>query len=200
MPDDPDKLWINWKPKDPTKTEASIEAILSDEYKDAGYWARHYSGVRLTLGTFFLTAATAIISQRLDKPDWRYAIVAAVIAFMGLLLFCLFSSLTFKEMNRQRDIINSYRQHLLSGPEKQQLRKYAWWNEYSGGWIVVGFLLLFSVYLIAWLCHGFAPKQTMTEAGQGHQVQLGLEVKVGTSDPVMLQIPVTVTAKPDPQQ
>ncbi len=192
------KPWIDWKSKDES-ADKSIEALLSDEYKDAGYWARHYSTVRLTLGTFFLTAATAVITQRLDQPDWRVAILASSLALFGVVLFCIFSRLTYNEMNRQLKIVNSYREKLLPAQDFQPIKMYKWIKAASGGCAAGVFVLFFLGLVFVWLNDGFAPNRSLAEQGTTSTTQLSLDVKVGGSDPVTLQIPITVTAKtPEP--
>jgi hypothetical protein len=56
-------------PEKATTKEAETRTVLLQEYGDHGNWARHYSTIRLTLGTFFITAATGMITVRLDRPQ-----------------------------------------------------------------------------------------------------------------------------------
>src|ERR1700693_2085494 len=92
-PEPPEDLWTDWN--------SETQGVLGREYEDAGHWGRHYSAVRMTLGTFFLGGAVGLISLRWDKPDTTTAGWAAAIAILGVVLFVWFSTLTFVEMNKQ---------------------------------------------------------------------------------------------------
>lgn len=56
-----------------------------------------------TVGTFFITAATGFISLRWDTPQGGIALISAVVFGMGVILFLIFSALTFDETNKQRE-------------------------------------------------------------------------------------------------
>jgi len=106
-------LWINWPSIQPTATgttaDDDIRSILSSEYSDQGAWARHYSVVRMTLGTFFLTGSIGVIYKKWDDSfDFWTAALAGIILAVGIVLFLRFTQLTFREMNHQIRIVNSY--------------------------------------------------------------------------------------------
>ena len=76
------------------------QAILA-EYKDHGDWARHYSTVRMTVGTFFVTASTALIYARWGNPSSSLIAITASLFGIGVLVFGYFTYLTFDRMKAQ---------------------------------------------------------------------------------------------------
>lgn len=120
--------WPKW-PAPGETTPASSTAARDDdtkrallaEYGEHGAWARHFSGVRMTLGTFFLTASIGIMYQRWDNFDPKTATLAGMALIIGIVLFVYFSWLTFKYVNRQRAIAEDYQTKLC--PELQKRPK-----------------------------------------------------------------------------
>ena len=115
---------LTWPDPQPDPTQASMKdadtrAVLLQEYSDRGQWARHYSAVRMTLGTFFITAATGVITLRWDSPQLAIAVFAGVVFLIGVFLFVVFSHWTFREMNGQFKIVDSYRQKLGAPPMRK---------------------------------------------------------------------------------
>lgn len=180
--------WPFWP--DPGTDDANkardLRTVLSDEYKDAGYWGRHYSTVRMTVGTFFVSATTAAVYLRWDHASVPLAILAVVSAVLGLAVYSLFTAWTFAEMNRQRAIANAYRKWLHPDP-CQRISPYDWRVASSGLPLGLGVFSLVAV-LIAWWSWS---------AWQGHSSavdpQLPIKVQVGQSQPVTIQVPVKVS-------
>ena len=72
-------------------------------YHDAGDWARHYSIVRLTVGTFLVTTCVAILVLKPERmeTDANLGNAVALLWLIGLFVFYTFTFLTYKERNRQ---------------------------------------------------------------------------------------------------
>jgi len=157
----------------PDSKDADIRKVLLEEYHDHGEWARHYSTVRMTLGTFFITAATGIISLRWDNPDPGIAIVAAGVFLLGLALFVGFTSLTFHEMNSQFRIVKSYHRKLGSGTDK--IPEVGFWKTRSGGLVVVLATVAF-VALDGWWLYLSKPQT------DSHTVTVPIKVSVGQAE------------------
>jgi len=110
-----DRLWNDWPGPTATATstttkEDDLKQVLVSEYSDQGSWARHYSTVRMTLGTFFLTGSIGVIYKKWDDQyDPSTVILGGTILAIGIALFLRFTWLTFRRMNDQRGIVNSYR-------------------------------------------------------------------------------------------
>jgi hypothetical protein len=187
----PDEFWTKWETKQ--GEESSTAAVLLEEYKDAGYWGRHYSTVRLTLGTFFLTAAGGMIYHQWEKPNWMTAIGALVIALIGFGLFVLFSFLTFNEMNAQREIVSVYRKKL----GKDDKGKKALWL-FNRFWtktaLPIGLLFLggFFGFTLLWASSTFRDAQQTSSPAE---TKLPISVQVGSGSPVTIDVPVKVAPK-----
>jgi len=175
---------------DPTRAntkEADTRSVLLQEYSDHGNWARHYSAVRMTLGTFFLTAATGMITLRWDKPQPAVAVVAGAVLGIGVFLFMVFSGLTFDEMNKQRAVVDSYRDKLKTG-NMEVTRKLSLWKWGTGLPLAIVFVVAFTTFDFWWL---FASKP---RASQVTQITVPMKVKVGQQPEVIVDVPITLTA------
>jgi hypothetical protein len=181
------ELWAEWVAKGQEETVTA--AALLDEYKDAGYWGRHYSTVRLTLGTFFLTAAGGMVYHQWDHPNALTAVGAIGIAVIGFTLFVIFSFLTFHEMNRQLEIASIYRAKLGKDEEgKKPLTRHNRFFAKTAVPLGLPLLLIFVAFTCAWALKAFK------EDGVA-DTKLQLSVQVGTSSPVTVEVPVKVTPK-----
>jgi hypothetical protein len=181
---------LAWPDPQPDSTkantkEADIRTVLLQEYGDHGQWARHYSTVRMTLGTFFITAATGVITLRWDTPQIAIAVTAGVIFGIGLLLFMIFSAFTFKEMNAQFEIVDSYRKKLETTAEATP--RFKLWRWGTGLPIAVLFVVAFLSFDLWWL---FGSK---LELRQASQITVPMKVKVGQQPEVTIDVPIKVT-------
>jgi hypothetical protein len=134
----------------PWNTET--EATLIEYYKERGQWARHYSAVRLTLGTFFVTLSFGILQFRWDTPELKVGVVLLTCAF-GVFLFILFSKYTFDEMKGQMEIVNSFRE--ANSITLIDLKNYDWLNwrkTFSGLPVAIIFFVLFAAVDAWWVC------------------------------------------------
>ena len=174
-------LWTAWT----TGTEGEeIRNVLTEEYRDHGAWARHYSTVRMTLGTFFLSAATGVIYLRWDKPECGTAILAVMILLIGVILYLRFSWLTFTEMNRQRQIVAAYRTALTK--EEATLKPIAPIWKWDSAYICLTLGLLFLAFDSWWLYGPHAASKTL-------EFKIPIAVQVGKAPAVSIQVPVKVT-------
>ncbi|MGA2038814.1 MAG: hypothetical protein ABSH42_06010 [Bryobacteraceae bacterium] len=185
-------MFLAWPVPQPDSTkantkEADTRSVLLQEYADHGNWARHYSAVRMTLGTFFLTAATGMITLRWDKPQPAVAVAAGAILSIGVLLFLVFSRLTFDEMNKQRTIVDSYRDKLRTGNMKVTPKLHLWKTR-TGLPIAVLFVVAFASFDLWWL-FASQPKPSRVT-----QITVPMKVKVGQQPEVVVDVPITVTA------
>jgi hypothetical protein len=64
----------------------------SAEYADLGQWARHYSIVRMTLGTFWLGFPLLVLQQQWSTPDSLMLVVVLSMTVFGFCLFALFTA------------------------------------------------------------------------------------------------------------
>lgn len=122
-------------------------AIKLEFYKDRGQWARHYSTVRLTLGTFFVTLSVGILHFRWNTPELKVGIGAFIICALGAFLFSAFSKATFDEMKGQMEIVN-----FLQPDAGIDLNKYDWKKRFIGLPIAIIFLVLFAIVDGWWVC------------------------------------------------
>lgn len=92
----------------------SMEAIsdgrveqLRQFYNEHGQWARHYSTVRMTVGTFFLGVALVTVQFRWEQMD-IFALLGVILAVgFGLGVFYFFSKQTLLSLNSQLKVANS---------------------------------------------------------------------------------------------
>ena len=78
-------------------------------YNDHGNWARHYSTVRMTVGTFFLTSSFAILGLQWKSPDRALGLFVAIYITVGWIMFLGFSHLTFRKLRQQREMAKEAR-------------------------------------------------------------------------------------------
>jgi hypothetical protein len=170
------------------KTIPGTDNVLSEHYKEHGQWARHYSTVRMTLGTFFLTFAFGILQFRWDKPETEVAIIAGGVFLLGLVVFLLFSLATFNEMNNQLKIVNAYRKSLNTSTVPLYGR-----NTLSGWPLAILFLLLFGFVV----CKFWTLAET--KATKGAEVMVPLVLQSGekrTTFQVPIEISIDQTKSP----
>jgi hypothetical protein len=180
---------LKWPAPQPDATKANtgdadIRTVLVQEYGDHGQWARHYSTVRMTVGTFFITAATGFISLRWDTPQGGIALISAVIFGMGVILFLIFSALTFDEMNKQREIVDTYSEIL--GLRTAKSKKLSLWKSATGLVIVIALVLAFASFDL-WWC--FYSKPQLKGAAQ---ITVPLKLQVGQQPVFTVNVPVKV--------
>jgi hypothetical protein len=187
----PSEFWAEWVTKSEDANVTS--AALLEEYKDAGYWGRHYSTVRLTLGTFFLTAAGGMLYHQWEKPDNLTAWGACGIALVGLALFAVFSYFTFKEMNRQLEISSVYRAKLGKAGKQCPLEVYRPLWTFTALPIGLSFFVLFCVLTVLWARGVFGELADKKPAPV--EAKLPISVQVGSGNPVTIEVPVKVNPK-----
>jgi hypothetical protein len=151
------KLWITWPASQATPTTTTetddIKSILSSEYSDQGSWARHYSTVRMTLGTFFLTGSIGVIYKKWDDPFDRWtAALAGIILAVGVILFLRFTFMTFREMNHQIRIVNSYRAALIN-KDPPLVEEAAPLGHWDGKYLALGAVAFYFLVLFLWWQH-----------------------------------------------
>lgn len=184
----PDWEWAGDNAK--SKNEV-VAAVLSQEYMDAGNWARHYSTVRMTLWTFFFTAGIYAIHQQWNNPQWQIGLLAFAIFTLGTVLFVMFSIETFKQMNRQFEIAISYRKKLepavstTSKADSLQMISPRWhWSSLPFALVL---LLLFAVFDGSWV---FCYKH---QAGNTAEIKIPVSVQLGNAPALSVDVPLKVT-------
>jgi amino acid transporter len=159
--------------------------VLIEHYKEHGQWARHYSTVRMTLGTFFLTLSFGILQFRWDKPEIEVAIVAGVMCFLGIIVFLLFSLATFNEMNNQLRIVNAFRQSLGTAQAAKDVPLYHWWTP-SGLPLAIVFAVFFAFVDYKWVT------SEKPKLRKGTEVMVPLVLQSGETRTI-LQVPIQIS-------
>lgn len=70
-------------------------------YGDLGHWARHYSVVRMTLGTFWLGFPLLVLQQQWSTPDLVMFRVVIGMCLFGFSLYALFTAKAIQFSERQ---------------------------------------------------------------------------------------------------
>jgi hypothetical protein len=139
--------------------------MIVEQYKEFGQWARHYSVVRMTVGTFIVTTCFAIMNYRWDSPDISLAAFVLLFFLMGCAIFLMFSHLTFKRMREQIEQLNIYRRAELKGaaddpanapilkPRMSELPtgRYCLWGSLDGFPVVIIVTILFLTFFVVWI-------------------------------------------------
>jgi hypothetical protein len=136
----------------------------------------------MTIGTFFLTAATGIIYLRWDDPEPATAALAGIVFATGALVFLRFTWLTFKEMNRQRKIVAAYRTAL--GKQAEAPAPLPRLGKWDGLYLGVIFLVLFAAFDLWWLY--------LKPVAAKAELKIPVAVQVGEAPAVTFQVPVKV--------
>jgi hypothetical protein len=123
-------------------------AVHIAHYKDLGDWARHYSIVRMIVGTFFVALAFTVILSQWQHPTLAILIVAVSLALFGVLLFAVFTALTFNRMNDQIAMVNQARKDL--GQRETETKRVDYWTSPGGLPIACLFILVFALVVFLW--------------------------------------------------
>lgn len=177
-------MHLQWPDTPEDKKGTDIRAVLLQEYADHGSWARHYSTVRMTVGTFFVTAAIGLVTLRWDNPEWAIAGAAFVVFLIGFVLFGMFTSLTFERMNSQFEIVNSYRDKLKAG--HSAIAPVGMWSK-TGLPIAVALIVAFVLFDGWWLRYS---KQSKAQASR---ITIPMKVTVGQQPEVTVNVPIRVS-------
>lgn len=180
---------LTWPPPEtdpahPNSAPSDLRKIILQEYSDHGQWARHYSTVRMTLGTFFVTAATGFISLRWDTPGAGVALIAAGIFFIGVILFLEFSWLTFHEMNKQRELVDTYSTVLNLG--RGATSKFSLLRSGTGIVLVIPLIIAFAALDYWWYYDSKPRPKAVTE------ITVPLKLQVGNQPPTIVNVPLKV--------
>jgi len=183
----------------PASKDADMRSVLLQEYADRGNWARHYSVVRMTLGTFFITAATGLITLRWDRPQREIALTAGALFLLGVLLFLYFSALTFHEMNKQREIADSWLQklgfHATPAPGVAPPKPKFWTRlkrGLLGRWVTGSVLAV--IFLVAFTWFDYSWSTSRPKPGNVIEITVPMKVKIGQQPETTVYVPVRVTA------
>lgn len=89
------------------ETSGSAEQIENRRVRlqDNGEWARHYSAVRMTVTTFLVSLSLGILSFKWEPSapaNVEFIALSGVIWMVAVLLFLVFTRLTYQEMERAR--------------------------------------------------------------------------------------------------
>jgi len=188
-------------PAQANSKDADIRSVLLHEYADRGNWARHYSVVRMTLGTFFITAATGLITLRWDNPQREIALTAEALFLLGVLLFLYFSALTFHEMNKQREIAESWLEklglHPAAGAALSKPGLWArFWTRFKRGllgrWVTGAVLAV--IFLVAFTWFDWRWLHSQPKPGNVTQIIVPMKVKIGQQPEATVYVPVRFTA------
>ncbi len=104
-PEEPEMI----APDATTKTGESTFLHIA-QFNEFGSWARHYSVVRMTLGTFWLALPLAVLQSQWKSPRDMYTFwVVLGMCVFGVLLYWLFTKKTYSALDKQRTMTNSAR-------------------------------------------------------------------------------------------
>jgi hypothetical protein len=180
-----ERVSLAWTVDTPAKLASDANAASIEFYKEYGQWARHYSTVRMTIATFFITASFALLHLRWEKPDWLVALVALIVAAIGAFFFVLFTRSTFKRLRDQIGIVNEIRR--AHGKDKEDIaKKYQWKWALDGLPAAVVFVVVFVFVLAFWLTRDHP-------AGTSVEVRVPLALPPGTSRPANVDVPIKVS-------
>jgi hypothetical protein len=130
-------------------------------YNDHGNWARHYSVVRMTVGTFFVTSSFTILGLQWNHPDRGLALLIYLYFLTGACIFLFFTRLTFKKFEDQRKLAEQAREAIGTHdriPRKGFLRIGRWLEEHGSGWpLALILVLLFSALDYFWIHREMVP-------------------------------------------
>ena len=116
-------------------------------YQEAGQWARHYSTVRMTVGTFVITVCATILALkgRGGQAD-QIAVAVTLLWLAGQAIFFIFTAQTFDRLNsqlRRRWQLPDF----IDAPEPARpvtmLRD-------AASWIMMGLTILLGVFMGLW--------------------------------------------------
>lgn len=81
----------------------SLRQNARSRFSDAGAWAMHFSVVRMTVSTFFITMAWGAISLKWDDFSWSLAAAVCVVWILAAAFLGIFTVQEVKKTRRQKE-------------------------------------------------------------------------------------------------
>ena len=122
-----------------------VQANRQSRFAENSEWARHYSTVRMTTTTFLVGVSLGILSFRWPapgRPPISFIALSGVVWIVAVLLFLVFTRLTYQEMERARRKRNRLPDG-ISAPREQSYRPAA----DAASWIVGLITILYGALL-----------------------------------------------------
>lgn len=169
---DSQKISEQWEVLSKTDKADQVLTAHAALLEDSNSWAQHYSTVRMTVTTFLVTVALAIVQFQWEKPTWAGVIGASVCWFVAVVLFIVFTKLEFRKLNetmRNKVLFRSLAGHKnaekkpINPSDTASLRKLSAWSDVPS-WTL---FLLTGLFVLVVACQ-WAPRVNGTDADCDH--------------------------------
>jgi hypothetical protein len=100
-----DDASVRLKNIEAVRAPLDFQQNIRTRFQENGNWARHYSTVRMTITTFLIPVSLGILGFKWNpsaRPDITFIALSGVVWSSAVILFLVFTRLTFCEMERAR--------------------------------------------------------------------------------------------------
>jgi hypothetical protein len=172
-----------WRVVIPSTLTDDFHANARARYADAGAWAVHFSIVRMTVSTFFVTAAWGVVSLKWEEYSFPLAMAAGVTWLLAGFFLFVFTRATYLRSRRQQKLqellptpkSDNSRSRDIDGPTKAWRGFVGWFGVKQRGdlpelspqnrrniwmpfWVYLVVSVLYFCLLCAWGCHESSKK------------------------------------------
>ena len=136
-----------------------VQANRQSRFAENSEWARHYSTVRMTTTTFLVGVSLGILSFRwpaAGRPPISFIALSGVVWIVAVLLFLVFTRLTYQEMERARRKRNLLPDG-MSAPREKSYRAAGDAASWIVGLITIFYGALLFYLANIWLWHFVVP-------------------------------------------
>jgi len=169
-------------------TDETTREFVRTRYNETGNWSRHYSSVRATIATFFMTANVALLGALWKSPSTRIAFFLTTFFLLGMVLYVVFSRKTSAAMSEQkrleRDLLNGSQQPTPAARSR-------FFERHGVNYVLPAALLLgFSVLNLGWGLNWFGTPAQDTKAFLSTKIPVMVTRKDET--PFQTDLPITI--------
>lgn len=126
----------------PASSPTDATALHIAHYNDLGETARHYSLVRMTLGTFWLGLPLLVIQTNASSRRWSSFLIVAGMCAFGLVVYWIFTERAFAKRGQQVDMLREALKAAAVEATLEEPRPWGW----EGYWLgIIGYGLVFLV-------------------------------------------------------